>query len=296
MSKLWITIVLTVIAGMLLTACGGGTASQTIVQTVVVKEPGKETITTITVTPASVSATSRTGGNAAPYNRMIIKNGEMSLRVGDTDLAIDRATSVAVESGGYIISSKAWLQDGFKYATLSMGVPVDQFETAQRRLRALAIQVFNDTASGQDVSDEYVDLQSRLTNLEATAARIREFLQQAKTVKEALDVNAQLTEVEAEIEQLKGRMTYLQDRAAFSTLTINIEPQRPTPTPTPSPTPAAWRPDKTFRAASGTLVNILQVSADMLIWLGVILGPFATPVVIGAAVWLRAKKGKAKRE
>jgi len=96
------------------------------------------------------------GVQASPYqqNRMIIKNGEMTLLVSDTDRAIDQATGVAVDSGGYIVSSKTWLQDGFKYASLTMGIPSDQFEVAQRRLRGLALEVQNDTASGQDVSPE----------------------------------------------------------------------------------------------------------------------------------------------
>ncbi len=235
--------------------------------------------------------------NPVPYrsNQMIIKNGEMNLRVADTDQALDRVTSVAVEVGGYVISSKTWLQNDLKYASVTMGVPVDQFEAAQRRLRALAVQVLNDTASGQDVSAEYVDTQSRVANLEATAARIREFLAQAKKVDEALDVNAKLTEVEAQIEQAKGRMQYLKDRAAFSTLAVNLEPQPPTPTVTPSPTPAAWRPDKTFTEASGTLVNLLQGLGTLAIWLGVLVMPFALPVLIGWAIWRRAQRKRAGR-
>ena len=164
-------------------------------------------------------------------NRLIIKNGEMNLMVANTDRAIDQVTGIAVDSGGYIVSAKTWVQDGYKYATISLGVPSDQFEAVQRQLRTLAVQVLIDTASGQDVSDEYVDLQSRLTNLEATRARIREFLDKATKVEEALQVNAQLTKIEGEIEQVKGRMQYLKDRAAYSTLLVNIEQQRPTPTP-----------------------------------------------------------------
>jgi hypothetical protein len=231
---------------------------------------------------------------------MIIKNGEMNLMVADTDLALDRATGIAVELGGYLLSSKSWVQDGFKYASLTVGVPVDQFETTQRRMRALAVQVLNDTASGQDVSTEFVDVQSRVTNLEATAARIREFLKQAKDVNEALVVNAKLAEVEAEIEQAKGRMQYLKDRAAYSTLTVSIEPQRPTPTPsptldpTPTPTPAVWRPDKTFGAAAGTLTGLLQVLIDALIWFCVVVAPFLLPVVIVWVLWRRMQQKNVK--
>ena len=238
---------------------------------------------------------------------MIIKNGEMSLLVADTDRALDQATGVAVDTGGYIVASKTWLQDGFKYAQMTMGVPVDQFEVAQRRLRGLAIQVLNDTASGQDVSDEYVDLQSRLTNLEATSARIREFLADAKTVEEALKVNAQLTEVENEIEQIKGRMNYLKDRAAYSTLVVTLEPQRPTPTPTSTPTltptptptltptPAYWQPDKTVKEAGNTLSGLLQALGDVLIWLGIVVLPFAIPILALTAIVVYFNRRKNRR-
>ena len=230
--------------------------------------------------------------NPSPYraNRLIIKNGEMNLMVADTDRAIDQVTDIAVNGGGYIVSSRTWAQDEFKFATLTMGVPVDQFEAVQRQLRALAVTVLSDTASGQDVSEEFVDLQSRLTNLEATAARIREFLNQAQTVDEALQVNARLTEVENEIEQIKGRMNYLKDRAAFSTIVVNLEPQRPTLTPTPTATPVAWMPEKTFEAATGTLSTILRSIGDLVIWFGVVVAPLAVPLAIVGAIWASARR------
>ena len=277
------------------------------------KPPAAAAPTAAKASPATPAAVSRAGAsdvNASPYQagRMIIKNGEMNLLVADTDQAIDRVTGVAVETGGYIVSSKTWMQDGFKYASLTMGVPVDQFEVAQRRLRALAIQVLNETASGQDVSDEYVDVQSRVVNLEATAARIREFLKQAKDVNEALQVNAKLAEVEDEINKAKGRMQYLKDRAAFSTLAVNLEPQRPTPTPTltptptptptitPSPTPDVWRPDQTFKESTQTLADILRALGDLTIRFTVLVAPFALPFVGIWLIWRQMRRNKAKRE
>jgi hypothetical protein len=242
--------------------------------------------------PEAGAPSKSTGVQASPYQqgRLIIKNGEMALLVANTDRALDQATSVAVDTGGYIVASKTWLENGFKYAQMTLGVPVDQFEVAQRRLRQLAVEVQNDTASGQDVSDEFVDLQSRLNNQEATAARIREFLKDAKTVEEALNVNAQLTEVENEIEQIKGRMNYLKDRAAFSTLAVTLNPQLPTPTPTmiptstPTPTPVYWQPGKTIAAAGNTLGNLLQNLGDVLIWLGIVVLPIMIPVLALIAI------------
>ncbi len=246
--------------------------------------------------PGAVSQSGAGDVLPAPYrvNQMIIKNGEMTLLVADTDRAVDQVTGVAADTGGYIISSKSWLQDGFKYASLTLGVPVDQFEVAQRRLRGLAAQVLNDTASGQDVSSEYVDVQSRVANLEATAARIREFLKQAKDVNEALAVNAKLAEVEAEIEQAKGRMQYLKDRSAFSTVSITLEPQRPTPTATPTvtptATPVAWGPERTWGAATGPLADLMRALVDLTIWVVVLVGPFALPVLAGLLIWRRARR------
>ncbi len=126
-------------------------------------------------------------GDLAPVpvartEHMIIKNAEMGLLVSDTDAALDSVTLIASEYGGYIISSHSWYEHDHKYATVRLGVPVEEFENILRRLRGLALRVINEIASGEDVTDQYVDLQSRLTNLQATRDRIREFLDKAETV------------------------------------------------------------------------------------------------------------------
>lgn len=231
---------------------------------------------------------------------LIIKNADMRLLVEDTDVAISRVTQVVGDSGGYIISSRVWNQphiDGknYKYATITMGVPVQSFERALNRLRDLSLEVLDETASGEDVTDQYVDLQSQLVNLEATRERIKSFLDQAKTVEEALLINQQLSEIERQIEEIKGRINYLQDRSSFSTITVNLEPKLPdyvppTPTPTPSPTPMPkdpWKPGETVGSAWGTLVDAYQVIIDILIWILLVVVPiFAPPVLV---IWLVVK-------
>ncbi len=240
-------------------------------------------------------------------NRLIIKNGEMKLEVENTDVAIDRVTQIAADLGGYVISSQTRFSMvhgvNYKYASLTLGVPSKDFETALRRLREIAVRVLNESSSGEDVTDEYVDQESRLENLKATRDRIREFLDQAKTVEEALKVNQQLKEVENEIEQVQGRMNYLFDRAAYSTIAINLEPLIPpaeptltptitvTPTPWPTLTPTPWTPGETFRDASSTLGNLFRGAVDFLIYTGVVCVPFLIPLglLIWLAIWLRRK-------
>lgn len=224
-------------------------------------------------------------------NHMIIKNADLRLLVEDTDVAIDRTTQVVGDLGGYIISSRAWYQahyDGksYKYATITMGMPVTQFEKALSRLRGISVQVLDENASGEDVSDQYVDLQSKLTNLEATRDRIKSFLDDAKSVDEALRINQELANIEAQIEQIKGQMNYLQDRSAFSTITVNFEPKLPELKPEPTPTPTPWNPGQTLEDAQKTVVRVYQGIVELLIWLFVVFVPiFAPPVLILWGLW-----------
>ena len=262
----------------------------------------------VLATPMSTAAASTNGGRAlyasdpAP-NRLIIKNAEMEIEVQDTDQAMDLVTQVVGDVGGYIVSSRIWYVayqvESYKQASVTMGVPVDQFEVALRRLRAIAIRVVDESASGQDVTDEYVDLESRLRNLEATRDRIREFLDQAENVEEALEVNKQLSEVEGAIEQVQGRMNYLFDRASYSTITLLMGPDyaaiptiTPTPTNTPQPTATleAYRPVAAVQEASYTLVQVLRGLFTFIIWLVILFGPFA--VVIVAIWWLVSRVRK----
>lgn len=214
-------------------------------------------------------------------NRMIVKNADIRLLVEDTNTAIDRTTQIVGDSGGYIVSSRVWFQDygehSLKYASVTLGVPVDEFEKVLSRLRGLAIEVRDETASGDDVTDQYVDLQSQLTNLEATRERVKSFLDDAKTVDEALRINQELAGLESQIEQIKGRMNYLNDRSAFSTITINFEPELPEVEPAPQPEPAAWNPGIVLKDAVKVLTVAYQGIAEFVIWLFVVILPILLP-------------------
>ena len=241
--------------------------------------------------------------------RMIIKNGDIKLLVKDTEVAIDGVTQLVRDVGGYIISSRVWYEDwygtGYKSASISVGVPVDQFETALRRLRGLSIRVLDEQATGEDVTDQFVDLESKLTNLEATRNRIRTFLDQAQTVEEALTINEELAKVEAEIEEVKGRMNYLAGRSAFSTILITLSPDLPAVTPTSTPVPTAtftpmptatstpWQPGETVREAGQTLTKSYQGIAEILIWLVLVFLPIVAPFVfVGWLLWRFFQKKK----
>jgi hypothetical protein len=258
-----------------------------------------------TAGPSDYAPASGDTNSPSEAGRKIVKNADMRLLVEDTDTAIDRMTQVVGDLGGYIISSRVWYQpyydgENYKYATISMGVPVDQFEKALTRLRGLSIQVLDETASGEDVTDQYVDLQSQLTNLEATRERIKTFLDQATTVDEALRVNQELSEIERQIEEIKGRMNYLSDRSAYSTITVNFEPRLPdivpTPTPTsiPTATPTPWSPGDAFDHSIKSVTTAYQGIVEFLIWFFIVLVPILAPFAFIAWIIWRVLRRKPK--
>ena len=311
-TRLFATLSLIVIALTILTACAGAAASEPPLQTEeYLNEPavpgapadsdgfaGQPAIAEESEKSAAPMPAAGDGyqtlpeigsvpGQAASIDRKIVKNAEVSVLVEDSDIAVDRLTQVVSDSGGYIVSSRVWYQDYYgnslKYATVTVGIPVDQFERALVRLRDLAVRVVDETASGDDVTEQYVDLQSELTNLEATRTRIQAFLEDAKTVDEALRINQELANIEAQIEQIKGRMNYLSDRSSYSTITINFDPEfptlTPTPTVTPNPTatPVPWNPGQTFDDATDTLGVLYRGIAEFLIWVFVVVLPIVLP-------------------
>ena len=233
------------------------------------------------------------GANA---DRKIIKNAQLVMTVANTDFALNQLTGIAADTGGYLIGTRTFFQGNLKAASITFAVPVDRFEDALNRTRAVALKVDQENSSGQDVTDQYVDLQSQVTNLQATADRIRGFLTKAQTVDEALKINQQLSEVEQQIETIKGKMNATQSRAAFSTITADLREPPPTPTPTPynSPTPTAtptatatpvgWHPDQTLGSAVSTQATLLRGLIDVAIWLIVIFLPYL--VFFGVLIWL----------
>ena len=295
----------------LLTACGAAastmaapTPSAIFYEATTAPEATEAPYPTPAPTQGAIEDSAPGGSSQLAYaqagNKLVIKDAEIELLVRDTDVGLAQVTQMTVDRGGYILSSQTWYQDGFKFASLRLGIPSAEFEKALNYLRGLALQIVRENASGQDVSAEYADLQSRLTNLEATAARVREFLADAKTVEESLRINGQLAELEGQIEQVKGQMNFYQGRAAFSTLTVLLTPQYPTPTPTLTPTPTptptptqGWNPGTTFNAASQVLTKASQTTTDLLIWLIVVVGPFALVLmlILGVTRRLWRKRG-----
>ena len=104
-------------------------------------------------------------------------------------------------------------------------------------LRSLGEKVTTDSISGQDVTEEYLDLKSRERNLRATEESLLRLYDGAENVEEALSIQRELTGVRGEIELVQGRIKYLDQRSTYSQITLNIQPVTSPPPPRPT-----WEP------------------------------------------------------
>jgi hypothetical protein len=213
--------------------------------------------------------------------RLIIRTADMSIVVPDTEEAMASIAQMADENGGWVVNSSVFQYDETaKTGNITVRIPAEGFQSFIDAIQLMSVEVTRISTSGQDVTEEFVDLSARLENLEATAARVRNFLDEAKDVEDALAVNQELSRLEGEIEVLKGRLNYLDQSAAYSTVSIDLTPDilsQPIQV-------GGWRPQGVARDALESLISALQTLIDIAIWLLIFLLPIA--LIIGIPLWL----------
>ena len=150
---------------------------------------------------------------------MIVHTANMSLVVGDIQESIDYIAGVATDSGGWVVSSNRDRQHG---GSISIRVPSQGLAGVIQRLREWAGKVQSEVITSEDVTDEYVDLNSRLVNEQRTEAALIGILERAQQVEDALNVQRELSGVQENIERLQGRIRFLQETSAFSLVTADL--------------------------------------------------------------------------
>jgi hypothetical protein len=155
----------------------------------------------------------------------IVKAATLRLGIGHGtfDDKASEAHGVADSFGGFVVESFASQGSGKRIAegSLVMRVPAESYDAALSRLRGLG-KVERLEESGQDVSKEFVDLNARIRQLRAVEAQLLQLLQQANDVPAALAVQSQLSQVQLDLEQARGRLQYLDNRVAFATISMSM--------------------------------------------------------------------------
>lgn len=231
------------------------------------------------------------GGEALPTEeRMIVRSGNMRLVVEDVTGARDEITQLAIKYNGYVVSSQISGEEREMRGYISIRVPDDKFESVLAELRDLSVRVISESTDSQDVTEEYVDLQSRLKNAEATESQYLALLQKAENVEDILRIYERLSQVRSEIEQIKGRMQYLERTSSMSLISVRLEPET-----TAKPlVRAGWNIVETFKSAIRGIVVAGQVIGTIAIWLLIFIPIWGT--ILGIILWRLRKKKKAANQ
>ncbi|MEW6034432.1 MAG: DUF4349 domain-containing protein [Chloroflexota bacterium] len=232
MRKLVVSIVLVLVVALVVGACATGPSGKE--GPTVMPAPLPPGVLTQTVSsrdgaykggegPAVDTGGQAVTGQSLTTDRMIIRTAAIDVVVDNVLGAVERIAQLAEQSGGYVVSSKTYGEGKKLTGTISIRVPADQFDATMRSLRAMAVKVLSQDESTRDVSEEYVDLQSRLRNLEATEQQLLRLMEKAATVEDALSVQRELAKVRGEVEQTKGRMQFLERSSETSLINVNLQ-------------------------------------------------------------------------
>jgi hypothetical protein len=227
---------------------------------------------------------------------MVIYNGNLILVLTDTEVGQDAVVAIAENAGGYVSGANSYsYAGGLRRIDLTLRVPAEAFQSAMDALRALAMEITQDSISSQDVTQEYVDLESRLKALEVKEARLEELMEEAEDTEAVLAIYSELSATQIQIEETKGRMRYLERQSAMATITVSLVPDelsRPVEI-------AGWRPQGTAKRAVEALVGVLRFLVDALIWIIIVMVPvmgFIGLVIYGLVRLLRLVFGRGKRK
>lgn len=290
------TIVLTVILTLTLASCAGDGAAEIGEDLSAAPGSGVGEAPSDTVAGSAEDDAGLVDIDLVAGDRQVIRRASLQLHADDTRAAFDEIVSLVQSVGGFVANANVYpttSDDAEPEVAMTLRIPADQLDQTLNAIKDTADEVVSETQGAQDVTEEFVDLEARLTNLEAFETELRALLQETRMredadTEEIIRVFNELTAVRGQIEQLQGQLNHLSDLTSLATVEIGI-------TQTPAAAPLVdepWAPGETVRVAVGNLVEGLQGAADWLIGFGIyalpmlliILGPLA---LIGLFVYRR---------
>jgi hypothetical protein len=240
--------------------------------------------------PASTTAPQKAQGltkGAVGQSAKIEQTGSVTLTVGRGKVGrtMTQLRALAVSNGGFVANSQTQ-SDAVPSGSVTLQVPVDSFASVLQRAQALG-KTSDLTTKATDVTGQYVDLQSRITALQATRQQYLTILAKATTVGDVLAVQEQIDSVESQIEQLQGQLQLLTGQTSYSTLTVSVSESTPATPPSPLPESGlvrAWH-DSVGGFVTG-VEGVIRIAGPLLfalLLLGVVLAG-------GRALWRRYQR------
>ncbi len=210
--------------------------------------------------------------SGSSVERIVIKNGNLSVVVPDPAVSMDAISKIASGMGGYVVASniyKTTTNSGLEVpaANITIRVPAEQMDVALKQIKAMvedpAVDILSEDISGQDVTNEVTDLESRLRNLQAAETQLLEIMDNATKTEDVLSVFQELTTVRGEIEVIQGQIKYYRESASLSAISVYLQAKAAV-----EPiTVAGWQPGVQVQKALQALVNGGKYLVNLLIWL-----------------------------
>lgn len=199
-------------------------------------------------------------------DRYLIKNATITIEAGEVSKAAEALTAAVRAAKGYVSDSHETVDGlGVRSITLQVRIPADRFDGAMAEAQKLG-KVLEKQVTAEDVTEEYVDSQSRLRNLRRTEDRLIAHLARTGKLSDTLLVEKELSRVRLEIERLDGRLRFLSHRISFSTITATIQEAPRTTALVPA---QSYSTGQVASEASRSLVGFAQSLWSFLIWLAI---------------------------
>jgi hypothetical protein len=243
---------------------------------------------------AAAPAAAPAGGAAAgtpttadliALNRMVIRDGKLSLQVASVETALQGVRQIADAEGGWVSASHSYdVPDDpgtppvdpatptpavatHMVADVTILVPSTAFDPAVQRVRGLATKVVSEETTSQDVTEQYVDVNAELQNLQTTESSLLKLMGQATQLNDILTLEQQLSSVRGQIDRLEGQQRYLEHATSMSTIEIQL---RPVPAAAPPPVrPDAvpvWHPEQALQQGwDASLIGLEAVANALLV-------------------------------
>jgi hypothetical protein len=223
-----------------------------------------------------------------PIERMVIKNANLSIVVGDPLKTLDEISAMANDMGGFVVSSNVWqttLNNGAKvpHGSINIRIPAEKFDEALDTIKAGAGEINSENVSGEDVTGDYTDLSSQLRNWEAAEAQLQEIMDNSKDTEDVLSVYNELARVRENIEVIKGRMKYYEQSAAMSLISVDVsgdEEAQPLQI-------GSWQPAGVAKRAIETMIDVLQWLGNVAIWFVLCILPIG--IIVGIPLYFAGR-------
>jgi hypothetical protein len=159
--------------------------------------------------------------DVAVVERKLIRTGDLSFEVEDVLETKKSVNEICNTLKAFSSNESQNNLDDRIQLFQTIRVPAERFDELVAQLEKLAVRIENKSINTQDVTEEFIDVEARLATKKSLEERYREILKQAKTVADIVSIESQIATVRADIESMQGRMNYLKNQVAFSTLQVN---------------------------------------------------------------------------